>query len=206
MAQDPVPLSALQHYSYCPRQYALIHLEQVFEENAYTLRGQAVHQRVDQPGEEMRPSGVRVVRSLHLYHDTLGLIGKADTVEFLPDGTPYPVEYKHGPRRQRIHDEIQLAAQALCLEYMTGLPVPEGAIFHASSKKRRKVLITEALRLRVLDAIAGIRRIEAEARLPPPVNDKRCDACSLRDACQPAVFAASQRLDALSRQLYTPMD
>lgn len=206
MSPEPIPLSALQHYSYCPRQYALIHLEQVFEENAYTLRGQAVHQRVDQPGEEMRPSGVRVVRSMHLYHDKLDLIGKADTVEFLPDGTPYPVEYKHGPRRQRIHDEIQLAAQALCLEYMTGVSVTEGAIFHASSRKRRKVFITEALREQVDKTIAGIRRIQSESRLPPPVHDKRCDACSLRHVCEPAVFAATQRLNELTRQLYTPIE
>lgn len=114
---DPIPLSALQHWAYCPRQWALIHLEQVFEDNLYTQRGQAVHARVDQPGVELRP-GLRVERALPVWNERLGLIGKADVVEFLPDGTAYPVEYKHGSRNKKpaiaACDDLQLAAQALC--------------------------------------------------------------------------------------------
>ena len=135
-----LPISALQHWAYCPRQCGLIHLEQVFDDNVYTLRGQAVHAKADQPGVETA-KGVRVERALPLWHDELGLIGKSDVVEFLPDGTPYPVEYKHGTRRKAgfiaACDELQLAAQALCLEEMTGRPVEEGALFYASSKRRR---------------------------------------------------------------------
>ncbi len=132
---DPIPLSALQHWCYCPRQCALIHIEQVFEDNLFTQRGQALHKRVDDPGFEVR-DGLRIERALPLFSDTLGLVGKADVVEFLPDGTPYPVEYKHGSRNKRADiaacDDVQLAAQALCLEEMFGTPVPEGALYYAS--------------------------------------------------------------------------
>lgn len=200
---QPIPLSALQHYSYCPRQYALIHLEQVFEDNEHTLRGQAVHQRVDQPANELRKDGVRVVRSLSLFHDELGLTGRADVVEFNPpDGQPVPVEYKHGPRRQHQHDDLQLAAQALCLEYMTGKAVPMGMIFHASSKRRREVPLTAQLRQDVLAAIAAIRAIETTKTLPPPVNDARCAKCSLKDACQPELLSAKSTLSQLRASLF----
>jgi len=149
---DPIALSALQHWSYCPRQCALIHLEQAFAENVHTLRGQAVHHTVDTPGFETR-AGCRLERALPLWNERLGLIGKADMVEFQPDGTPYPVEYKHGRLtrdvvRQR-HDDLQLAAQAMCLEEMTGHVVSEGAIYQASSKRRRVVVITVELRAAV---------------------------------------------------------
>jgi CRISPR-associated protein Cas4 len=121
---DPVPLAALQHWTYCPRQCGLIHLEQAFEDNIHTARGQAVHHLVDTPGYEMK-AGVKVERALPLWSDRLGLIGKADLVEFHPDGTVFPVEFKHGAKRQKMHDDIQLAAQAMCLEDMLGRPVPK---------------------------------------------------------------------------------
>ena len=187
-SDDLIPLSALQHWAYCPRQWALIHLEQVFEDNLYTQRGQAVHSRVDQPGVELRP-GLRVERALPVWSERLGLIGKADVVEFLPDGTAYPVEYKHGSRNKKAAisacDDLQLTAQALCLEEMTGKPVPEGALFYATSKRRRVVAITPALRERVESAAGTIRQLLAARHTPPPVNDDRCRACSLRDLCQP---------------------
>ena len=105
----PIPLSALQHWAYCPRQCALIHLEQAFEENIFTLRGQAVHTKADQPGVELR-AGLRGERALPVFCDRLGLGGKPDVVEFLPDGTPYPVEYKHGSRNKKAgsHDRNRL--------------------------------------------------------------------------------------------------
>lgn len=118
---DPIPISALEHWSYCPRQCALIHMEQSFSENRHTLRGRAAHAAVDTPDYEIR-AGVRAERALPLWSDALGLSGRTDIVEFLPDGTAYPVEYKHGPKRQRAHDNLQVAAQALCLEEMTGNP------------------------------------------------------------------------------------
>lgn len=203
--EDAVPISALQHYSYCPRQCALIHMEQTFDENLYTLRGRAVHEQVDTP-ESRLEEGVRVERALPLYSRRLGLVGKADVVEFETDGTPYPVEYKHGPRRPSEHDDIQLAAQALCLEEMTGRQVPFGAIYHHSSRRRREVEITPALRDIVERSVPLIRDILQSGRLPPPVADQRCRHCSLRDACQPDAVAAKQRLHLLHSALFTPED
>ena len=186
--RDAIPLSALQHWCYCPRQCALIHVEQVFAENLYTLRGQAVHQHVDQPGVEIR-AGVRVERALPIWSDRLGLIGKADIVEFEPDGTPYPVEYKHGSRNKAAWiaacDDLQLAAQAMCLEDMTGKPVPRGALFYATTKRRREVAIDTDLRQRVTEATAAVRLLLDAAVLPAPTFDQRCDKCSLAEICQP---------------------
>ena len=189
---DPIPLSALQHWHYCPRQCGLIHLEQVFDENVHTLRGQAVHSKVDKPGVETA-KGVRVERAMPLWHDVLGLVGKADVVEFLAGGIPYPVEYKHGSRNKATDiaacDDIQLAGQALCLEHMLGKPVQEGALYYASSKRRRVVPITDALRENVARIAEAIRQMLATAVLPPVLlaeqAAKRCKACSLIDRCQP---------------------
>ncbi len=181
-----IMISALEHWSYCPRQCALIHVEQIFDENLYTLRGRAVHKQVDEI-ESVVERGVRVERALPLWNRRLGLIGKADVVEFY-GGTPYPVEYKHGSRRQREHDDLQLCAQAMCLEEMTGQAVPRGVIFHHKSRRRREVIFTPTLRQQVEEAIAAIRTLLAETRLPPPVNDQRCEKCSLNESCMPQVI------------------
>lgn len=198
---DPIPISALQHWAYCPRQCGLIHLEQAFEDNIHTARGQAVHHLVDEPGYEMQ-SGVKVERALPLWSDRLGLIGKADLVEFHPDGTIYPVEFKHGRKRQKVHDDIQLAAQAMCLEDMLGRPVPQGAIYHASSRRRREVAITPELRARVETTANAIRAMLASGILPVPVNDGRCRECSLKDICQPEALAATRKLHDERRHLF----
>lgn len=211
MADDPeqIPLSALQHWCYCPRQCGLIHLEQVFDENVHTLRGQALHAKVDQPGVETA-KGLRVERALPLWHDELGLVGKADVVEFWPGGVPYPVEYKHGSRNKAADiaacDDLQLAAQAMCLEAMTGKAVNEGAIFYASSKRRRVVPITPQLRVAVAQTAQAIRQMFATAKLPPPLAAdqaaKRCKACSLLERCQPQ--AARTNFDAARAALFDP--
>ncbi|MFA7523792.1 MAG: CRISPR-associated protein Cas4 [Acidithiobacillus sp.] len=203
--EDPVPLSALQHWIYCPRQCGLIHLEQQFEDNVHTARGQAVHHLVDTPGYEVK-RGVRVERALPLWSDRFGLIGKADLVEFHPDGGIYPVEFKHGRKRGRIHDDIQLAAQAMCLEDMLGRPVPQGAIYHASSHRRREVDITEDLRALVNETADAIRAMLASGILPPPVNDARCRECSLREICQPEMLAQQTQMDRLKQYLFSPDD
>lgn len=198
---SPIPLSALQHWAYCPRQCGLIHLEQSFADNLHTARGQAVHHLVDTPGYEMK-AGVRVERALPLWSDRLGLIGKADLVEFHPDGVIFPVEFKHGPKRQKVYDDLQLAAQALCLEDMLGRPVPRGAIYHASSRRRREVEITPALRQQVTETAEAIRTMLATGRLPPPVNDARCRECSLKELCQPEALGEKRRFASLVAGLY----
>ncbi|EQD41444.1 CRISPR-associated Cas4 family protein, partial [mine drainage metagenome] len=143
---EPIPLSALNHWAYCPHRCGLIHLDGQFTDNIHTARGNAEHARVDQVSYETSRSGARAEYALPVWSDDLGLIGKCDAVEFWPDGTIYPVEYKHGPKRKWLNDDLQLAAQALCLEEMLGRPVPRGAIFHASSHRRREVAITAELR------------------------------------------------------------
>lgn len=182
---EPVMLSALQHWSYCPRQCALIHVEQTFTENLYTLRGRRAHDHVDRPGNEAR-RGARIERSLALWSRRWGLIGKADTVEF-NDGQPYPVEYKVGRRKTGGHDEVQLCAQALCLEEMFDVPVPSGALYYHATRRRHEVSFDSALRTRVHEAIIGIRGLFEAGSLPAAPNDARCPNCSLLDACLPGV-------------------
>lgn len=188
-----VLISALEHYSYCPRQCGLIHVEQIFDENVFTLRGRAAHDRAHEAISRTE-NGVRVERGLPLWSERYGLTGVADVVEFHPDGRVYPVEYKHGARQRHVHDELQLCAQALCLEEMLGLAVPEGAIYSHQSRRRREVALDEALRQLTLEVVAQVRAMHQSGNLPPPVNDRRCPRCSLIDACVPgASRAASQR-------------
>ena len=202
-SSDAVALSALQHWIYCPRQCGLIHLEQAFEENSHTARGQAVHHLVDTPGYEIK-SGVRVERALPVWSDRYNLIGKADLVEFHPDGSVYPVEFKHGAKRQKLHDDIQLAAQAVCLEEMLGRPVPAGAIFHATSHRRREVIVTPELTRLVIDTADAIRSMLESGKLPPAVNDARCRECSLKGICQPEALAQSGRHHRQRLSLFNP--
>lgn len=190
---EPVPISALQHWAYCPRQCGLIHVEQAFDDNLHTQRGHAVHAQVDLPGVEER-KGLRIERALPIWNDSLALIGKADVVEFEADGTPYPVEYKHGSRHKAPDiaacDDLQLAAQAVCLEAMTGRSINEGALYYASSRRRRVVAITAELRARVVATTQSVRAMLASGRLPPPTTDpRRCKGCSLRERCQPEALA-----------------
>ena len=182
-----IPLSALQHWGYCPRQMALIHLDQVWQGNLHTDRGDRDHQRVIEGPDTNLPDGGRLERSLPLWSERLGLSGIADTVEFRGDGTLYPVEYKHGRMKPARHDDLQLAAQALCLEEMFGKPVPCGAIYHVASRRRREVVIDDDLRSAVIKAAEACRTILSSNVLPAPVFDRRCTECSLRPACLPEV-------------------
>lgn len=187
-----VLVSALEHFSYCPRQCALIHIENVFDENIFTLRGSRAHERADEP-EVTEEDGKRVERAVPIWSNRLGLQGKADVIEFRDDGTVYPVEYKHGPRRAKVHDDLQLCAQALCLEEMLGCSIAKGAIYHHSSRRRREVTFDEALRRNTEEAIAGVRRMLIAGVLPPPADDARCPKCSLIDACMPSAASLMPR-------------
>ncbi|WP_343292992.1 CRISPR-associated protein Cas4 [Vandammella animalimorsus] len=207
--EDPIPLSALQHYLYCPRQCALIHLEQLWSENALTAEGRLLHQRADSPGAEQR-HGVRTVTAMPLRHTALGIAGVADVVEFHPRaaGPPQalPVEYKRGRPKAHRADEVQLCAQALCLEDMLGQPVSEGALFYGQTRRRRNVVFDADLRALTLNTIASTRALLAAGRTPPPVDDaRRCSACSLIDDCQPQWARAARRVAPwLQTQLQAP--
>lgn len=201
--EGEVLISAIEHYSYCPRQCGLIHMEQVFEENVYTIRGRILHERVDSGEITSRP-GLQEVRSIPLWSARLGLYGKADLIEFV-DGTPYPVEYKPG-RRLGIHPDLQLCAQALCLEEMTGTPVPRGAIYYAGTRRRHEVEFTVELRSATEKAIEEIRAMLGQDRLPEAFDDARCQNCSLGDPCLPSVVAERSRMGGLQSSLFRPLE
>ena len=190
---DPIPISALQHWSYCPRQAALIHLDGVWSDNPFTMRGHILHERADLPGSDLR-GDVRVERALPLFCRRLNLSGRADAVEFHPDGRIVPVEYKSGRRKARAADDLQLCAQALCLEEMFGRAVPEGAIFHAPNRRRRVVAFTEPLRETLRSVVADIAAMLASRTLPPAVHDARCRDCSLHLLCLPELGTPSSDL------------
>jgi CRISPR-associated exonuclease Cas4 len=185
-----VPISAIEHYSYCPRQCALIHVEQTYDENLYTMRGNYAHERVDKVGGEVR-KGVTVRRGLSLWSRRLQLTGRADAVEFL-GRIPYPVEYKVGARRAGGHEDLQLCAQALCLEEMFDIAVPEGAIYYHASRHREEIAIDAALRQRTEEVVAAIRRMLDAERLPTAPNDARCRHCSLFESCLPGVVSGAR--------------
>jgi len=201
---DPIPISALEHYSYCPRQCALIHVEQTFDENIYTLRGELLHERVHEPDASIE-TGMRVERGLSLWSSKLGLVGKADVVEYHGD-VPYPVEYKLGRRRDDPHAALQLCAQAMCLEEMTGRRVPRGAIYHHGSRRRREVVLDKALRSQVRVTAAAVRKLFSKQLVPPPLNDGRCRNCSLRDSCLPRATGEPERLAKQEHDLFANDD
>lgn len=195
-----VPISALEHFSYCPRQCALIHIEQSFEENVFTVRGRLAHERVES-GVETSVSGVSHVRSLPLWSDQHGLIGKADVVEFHRD-RPYPVEYKAGATGR--HAAVQLCAQALCLEEMLGVAVPEGALYSHARKRRTIVTIDKALRNLTMEILSQVRQQIAGREMPMPVNDARCANCSLLNLCLPTVVGRPSRIRGYQGSIFRP--
>ncbi len=200
---EVVLISALEHYSYCPRQCGLIHLEQIFEDNVFTIRGRITHETVHE-GDLGAREGVPQLRSIPLWSERLGLYGKADLVEMGPDG-PYPVEYKPG-RRHGSAPDVQLCAQALCLEEMLGVPVRRGAIYYAEPRRRHEVEFDEALRARTARAIAAVREMLGTGRLPEAPNDPRCPNCSLIHVCMPQVVAEQARLRGLQGALFRPLE
>lgn len=183
-----VSLSALQHYAFCPRQCALIHNEQAWAENFLTAQGRVLHERVD-GGEPETRKGVRFERSVHLSAERLGLTGIADMVERdLDTGSLKPVEYKRGKPKPTAMDEIQLCAQALCLEEMTGQTIEEGALWYMQTRHRIAVIFSDGLRAETLNVIRQVRELLDSGTTPPPEYAKRCKACSLIDICQPKLL------------------
>ncbi len=186
-----IPLSALQHYLYCSRQCALIHLERQWAENRYTAEGRILHERADRLGHERR-RGVHTAMALPLAHEQLGLTGVADVVEFdkrEEQTIVRPIEYKRGRPKAHRADEVQLCAQALCLEEMLNVAIEHGALFYGKTRRRKDIPFDDELRALTLDVIAGTRALFDGNRTPLAVYEaKRCDRCSLIEACQPQVM------------------
>lgn len=180
-----VPVSALQHYLFCPRQCALIHIERIWTEDGATAEGRILHERVD-GGRSDRRRGVRTVRGIALRSFTHGLAGKADAVEFSEQGeAPYPVEYKRGRPKAHRADEVQLCAQALCLEEMFDRPVTEGALFYGQTKKRLVVPFDAELRALTIRIAGDVRAMLTSHQTPPPHAMLGCKRCSLAAQCRP---------------------
>lgn len=193
---EPIPLSALQHAVYCMRQAALIHLERVWADNRFTAEGHVLHAVADKGGSR-KVRGLRRVMALPLASRRLNIAGVADVVEFLPNNmgeVAFPIEYKRGKPKLHRADEVQLCAQALCLEEMTGQPVPEGALFYAETKRRVVVPFDAELRRITEETCAALAAVLASGITPPPtVKRERCRACSLLELCRPDVYARPVR-------------
>jgi CRISPR-associated exonuclease Cas4 len=180
-------LSALQHYLFCPRQCALIHLEQIWKDNRYTAEGQLMHGRADSERVEKRGNR-KIVCSLMIRSLRLGVSGKADVVEFFrEDGkwVPFPVEYKRGRPKKNDSDCVQLCAQAMCLEEMLRLDVPRGALFYGKQKRRLPVEFDEILRRKTEDTARAIHEMLAQGVTPAAKWTKKCESCSLLEVCIP---------------------
>ena len=185
-------LSRLQHYLFCPRQFALIELECAWEENLFTAEGQVMHEKVNSGGHDTR-GDIKTVRTLRLGHDALGLEGVADVVEYHTDDagtqTPFPIEYKRGKPKSHRADEVQLCAQALCLEDMHDCIVSKGALFYGKTRRRHAVDFDDELRQITLNAIDECRHIIESGQTPKPTySTNKCRNCSLKDICHPKIF------------------
>lgn len=197
---DLLPLSGLQHLSFCERRWALVHLERQWQDNANTAEGVLLHERAHSAENESRP-GLLIRRTLPLRSLRLGVSGQADVVEFhlvapgeagvaIPRRKglwrPLPVEYK---RSRDSHGEwayrLQLCAQAICMEEMLGTPVPEGAVFDGKQKRRESVIFDPELRQRVALLAEHMHALFAAGSTPPPVPAKKCEGCSMKTACSP---------------------
>ena len=183
-----IPLSALQHYAFCPRQCALIHNDQAWADNYLTAQGNLLHKRVDS-GEPETRNGIRFERTVMVSAEKLGLTGKLDLIEKnLKTNQLTPVEYKKGKSKSDNWDKIQLCAQGLCLEEMTGQTLNEGYLWYWQTRKREYVAFDTELRQQTLEVISKVNAIFISGELPKPIFEKKCKACSLIDLCNPKII------------------
>lgn len=192
MTVEPViPISAIEHFAYCPRQCALIHCDGVWADNVHTVRGKREHRKVDS-GLHRKERGRQVLRAIPLWSERLGLLGRADAVE-IEDGTVYPVEYKSGMRHGKTAD-LQLCAQALCLEEMLGLRIVHGFVWYGGPRRRVRIDFTPELRQEVEEVIGQIRVQIMTVKLPDAPNDERCKQCQFLQHCLPELTSTPRRV------------
>lgn len=205
-----LPLSALQHLVFCPRQCALIHIEQAWDENRLTAEGRNLHEKTHEAETESRP-GIRIARSLRLHSFRLGLSGQADVVEFLllPKGAgngiildevsgrwmPFPVEYKRGQPKLSHCDIIQLCAQALCLEEMLNVKIEKGALFYGRLRRRQEVIFEDKLRKETENLAMELHKLIRERITPQARYEKKCDNCSLFSLCMPKITVTRKNIE-----------
>ena len=210
-------LSGIQHYMFCPRQWALIHIEQQWAENKLTMEGNILHQNVDNPFYRQKNGDVITLRSLHVASRELGLYGITDAVELIssdsPDNAithnrykgywkPYPVEYKRGHHKPDERDEVQLAAQAICLEEMYGISIPYGALYYDEVKHREIISISGQLRRITKQCAKEMHDIFKSGIMPKAIRAHHCRNCSLKDICIPEMNDCTKVSNYLKRNLY----
>lgn len=202
LEEDYLQLSGLQHFAFCRRQWALIHIEDLWAENLRTTEGYLLHERAHDTSVRERRGNTITVRGVSFSSSTLGISGQCDVLEYhadpngipLPDtdGTwlPYPVEYKRGSPKEHDADRLQLCGQAMCLEEMLCCDIPEGALFYGETRRRETVAFTEELRRRVRDCIAEMHELHRRGYTPKVKPSKSCNACSLKELCLPRLNKA----------------
>ena len=210
-------LSGIQHYMFCPRQWALIHIEQQWADNRLTTEGQLLHKNVDNPFYRQKNGDTITLRSLHIASRQLGLYGITDAVELIPSDSPedsithnrypgywkpYPVEYKRGHSKPDERDEVQLAAQAMCLEEMYGINIPYGALYYDEVKHRETIAISDGLRRTTQQCAKQMHDIFKSGIMPKPVKASHCRNCSLKDICMPEMSDCTQVKTYLNNNLY----
>lgn len=207
-----LPISALQHMVFCARRCALVHIEGVWDENRYTVEGDILHERVHEQGYAVR-AGIRIARGVPLRSLHLGLSGKADIVEFEDAGTPkhavaaYPIEYKRGKPKNNKAYEVQLCAQALCLEEMLDINVPCGALFYGQTRRRVEIAIDAEVRALTKETAQRAHDLLASGRTPPAEYGKKCQSCSLSAWCMPKPMSrrrSAAQYNQTARTLETP--
>lgn len=207
-----LPLSGIQHFLFCRRQWALIHIENQWQENVFTFEGRQLHERVDDPTFNETRKGHITVRSMPVVSYELGLNGICDVVEFQesPDGIPLknregtytvmPVEYKRGHEKASAIDDVQLCAQAICLEEMLVTNIPQGAVFYGETRRRSIVLLTRELRDQVYQLTREMHDYFQRGYTPNSKPTKACKSCSLVDICLPEITSQPNRVSVYIRQ------
>ncbi|HEY0221228.1 MAG TPA: CRISPR-associated protein Cas4 [Lactovum miscens] len=211
--QDYLMISGIQHFLFCRRQWALIHIEQQWQENVLTLEGSYLHEKADQPMIREKRKDRLIVRALRVHSPTFGITGICDVVEFIQDpkgvslngevGTfsPIPVEYKHGKPKQEPSDVLQLAAQAICLEEMLACSIPKGYIYYHETKHREAVAIDETCREKLKDTVAEMHQYWQRRYTPKVKTGNFCKKCSLQNLCLPKLMNVQTVKGYLDRRL-----
>ena len=215
--EDMLMLSGIQHYKFCPRQWALIDIEQQWNDNKLTIEGNILHENVDNPFYRQKNGDTITLRSVHIASRQLGLYGISDAVELLPSDSaedaithdkypgywkPYPVEYKRGHSKFNACDEVQLAAQAMCLEEMYGINIPYGALYYNETKHREVISISDSLRQQTQQCADEMHEIYKSRVIPVASKQKFCKNCSLKDICMPEISECAKVTNYLKQNLY----
>lgn len=214
--EEMLMLSGIQHFMFCPRQWALIHIEQLWDENRLTAEGKILHKHVDDPFYRQKIGDIITLRSVSISSKSLGLYGVADIVELHPTvksensikhpsyigwWKPFPIEYKRGRQKSDERDEVQLTAQIICLEEMYGIKIDSGALYYAETNRREIVNISESLRLLTIKSAKTMHKLYKNKIIPKPTV-KHCKNCSLINVCMPDLHECQSVNKYLKKNLY----